>query len=150
MEVKMDYTERAIDLLRNRNQLINANATLAEELEMLESEKYSAKHSAVSDTTVARDGGSRYEEHLINIISMIDHTVFRKKTVERQLKMIENGLSVLEDYERDLLEVFYIKNIKSAPEVVSKKYFKERSQIYADRKKALIKFTRGIFGIVHL
>ena len=51
MEVKMDYTERAIDLLRNRNQLINANATLAEELEMLESEKYSAKHSAVSDTT---------------------------------------------------------------------------------------------------
>lgn len=53
----MDYIERAIDLLQNRNQLLNAKTVLDEELEMLESEKYSAKHSAITDTTVARDGG---------------------------------------------------------------------------------------------
>lgn len=146
----MDYIERAIDLLQNRNQLLNAKIVLDEELEMLESEKYSAKHSAITDTTVARDGGSKYEEHLINLISMIDHTMFRKRTVERQLKMIANGLSVLDDYERDLLEVFYIYKVKSPAEVIMKKHYKERSQVYADRKKALIKFTRGIYGIVHI
>ncbi|MGI6716157.1 MAG: hypothetical protein ACOX3X_03035 [Eubacteriales bacterium] len=146
----MDYIERAIDLLQNRNQLLNAKTVLDEELEMLESEKYSAKHSAITDTTVARDGGSKYEEHLINLISMIDHTMFRKRTVERQLKMIANGLSVLDDYERDLLEVFYIYKVKSPAEVIMKKHYKERSQVYADRKKALIKFTRGIYGIVHI
>lgn len=146
----MDYIERAIDLLQNRNQLLNAKTVLDEELEMLESEKYSAKHSAITDTTVARDGGSKYEEHLINLISMIDHTMFRKRTVERQLKMIANGLSVLDDYERDLLEVFYIYKVKSPAEVIMKKHYKERSQVYTDRKKALIKFTRGIYGIVHI
>lgn len=146
----MDYIERAIDLLQNRNQLLNAKTVLDEELEMLESEKYSAKHSAITDTTVARDGGSKYEEHLINLISMIDHTMFRKRTVERQLKMIANGLSVLDDYERDLLEVFYIYKVKSPAEVIMKKHYKERSQVYADRKKVLIKFTRGIYGIVHI
>lgn len=146
----MDYIERAIDLLQNRNHLLNAKTVLDEELEMLESEKYSAKHSAITDTTVARDGGSKYEEHLINLISMIDHTMFRKRTVERQLKMIANGLSVLDDYERDLLEVFYIYKVKSPAEVIMKKHYKERSQVYADRKKALIKFTRGIYGIVHI
>lgn len=81
---------------------------------------------------------------------MIDHTMFRKRTVERQLKMIANGLSVLDDYERDLLEVFYIYKVKSPAEVIMKKHYKERSQVYADRKKALIKFTRGIYGIVHI
>jgi len=146
----MDYREYAIDLLGKRSQLLNAKVNLSEELDMLETEKYSAQHSAISDTTVARDGGSRYEEHLVNVIALIDNTVYRKRMVDRQLQMIYNGLAALDDYERDIVETFYIYKIKSPADIIMKKYYKERSQVYEDKRKALIKFTRGIYGIVHL
>ena len=146
----MDYRDYAKDLLGRRNELIKAKTSLTEELDMLETEKFSAQHSAISNTSVARDGGSRYEEHLVNIITVMDNTVFRKRMVDRQLKMISNGFSVLDNYEKDIIESFYIYKIKSPAEMIMKKYYKERSQIFEDKRKALEKFTRGVYGIVHL
>ncbi len=146
----MDYRDYAKDLLGRRNELMQAKTSLAEELDMLETEKFSAQHSAISDTSVSRDGGSRYEEHLVNIITVMDNTVFRKRMVDRQLKMIANGLSTLNDYERDIIEAFYIYKIKSPAEMIMKKHYRERSQVFEDKRKALEKFTRGIYGIVHL
>lgn len=142
----MDYRDFAKDLLGRKNELLTAKSSLAEELDMLEAEKFSAKHSALSDTTVARDGGSRYEEHLVNIISVMDNVVFRKRMVDRQLKMIDNGLQTLNEYERDIIETFYIYKIKAPAEIIMKKHYRERSQVFDDKRKALEKFTRGVYG----
>lgn len=146
----MDYRDYAKDLLERRNELMKAKTSLTAEIDMLETEKYSVQHSAITDTSVARDGGSKYEEHLVNLITVMDNTVFRKRMVDRQLMMITNGLSILDDYEKDIIEAFYIYKIKAPAEVIMKKYYKERSQVFEDKKRTLEKFTRGIYGIVHL
>lgn len=52
--------------------------------------------------------GNRYENKLVNLIVLIDDARFRRKIVERELKMIEMGFSVLDDYKRDLLEMHYV------------------------------------------
>ncbi len=146
----MDYRDYAKDLLKRKNELIKARDSLSDELNMLEAEKYSAKHFALCDTSVAKGGGSKYEEHLVNVITVMDNAFFRKTVVDRQLKMIANGLSALDEYETDLIETFYIYKIHSPAEMIMKKYFKERSQVFEDKKKALEKFTRSVYGIVQL
>lgn len=145
----MDYREIAKELLGKKAELKNAYASLGDELTMLENEKYSVKR-CMCDTSVAKGGGSRYEEYITNLIYMTDNTGFRRRVVKRELDMIETGMAVLDDYEKDLLETFFVKKLKKAPEVLSEKWYKERSQIYADRNSALIKFTRAVYGVIHL
>ena len=77
-------------------------------LEMLENEKYSVSSATISPAPVSGTGGNRYENKLVNLIVLIDDARFRRKIVERELKMIEMGFSVLDDYKRDLLEMHYV------------------------------------------
>ncbi len=145
----MDYREIAKQLLSKKVELKNAYVTLGDELTMLENEKYSVK-SCTTDSAVAKGGGSKYEEYMTNLIFLSDNTEFRRKVVKRELDMIESGMAALSDYEKDLLEVFYVKKEKNAPEVIYDRWYKERSQVYADRNAALIKFTRAVYGVIHL
>lgn len=146
----MDYRNISKDLLRRKNELINAKKTLEDEICMLENEKYAVRSKAVSDPTVAKGGGSKYEEHLVNLIVLIDNSYFRKKIVERELKMISNGMQALDIYETDLLECFYIHEIMDAAEKISNKYYKERSTVYRDKNTALEKFTRAVYGVIYM
>lgn len=64
--------------------------------------------------------------------------------------MIEMGFSVLDDYKRDLLEMHYVNSIPSPTVAAMEKYYKERSQIFEDKKKALEAFTRAVYGVVFM
>lgn len=87
----MDYRNYAIDLLKRKTQLEAAYESLGYELEMLENEKYSVSSATISPAPVSGTGGNRYENKLVNLIVLIDDARFRRKIVERELKMIEMG-----------------------------------------------------------
>ena len=70
------------------------------------------------------------------------------KNLSKSLAAIELGLSVMDDYEKDLLNAFYVYGLKDAADSLSAKYYKERAQVYRDRMEALKKFTRAVFGVV--
>ena len=146
----MDYRNYAIDLLKRKTQLEAAYESLGYELEMLENEKYSVSSATISPAPVSGTGGNRYENKLVNLIVLIDDARFRRKIVERELKMIEMGFSVLDDYKRDLLEMHYVNSIPSPTVAAMEKYYKERSQIFEDKKKALEAFTRAVYGVVFM
>lgn len=146
----MDYRDFAKDLLKKRAELVTAKTQLNDEITMLDEIKFSAKNTAVGDTRVAPGGGSRYEDSLVSVIFRLDDAIVRKRLVERELRQIESGMSSLSEYEKELLYEFYIKGEKYASERIGAKYYKERSAVYADKKKALEKFTRSIYGIVRL
>jgi len=143
----MDYREQAKDLLIHRNEYINARETLKNEIAMLSAEKYAAS-AVLGDATTAEGGSSRYENHLINLITLIDEAKYRMQHVDRKLRQISSGLSLLDDYERDLLNAYFVYKIKTPCEVMMKKHLKDEHQIRADKLGALEKFTRGVYGIV--
>lgn len=144
----MDYRENAKDLLTHKTEYLGARDTLSSEIDMLLNEKYTAKSAVICDTSVTKGGASKYEEHLVNLIVMIDDATFRKSIVERKLKQLDAGFSLLDDYERDLLNTYYVYKVKTPTEIIMKKFHKERTQINVDRNRALEKFTRGVYGIV--
>ncbi|MDL2287359.1 hypothetical protein LJB90_02185 [Eubacteriales bacterium OttesenSCG-928-G02] len=146
----MNYIDISVDLLKRKQQLTNAKSNLEDELLMLENEKFSTRHRALSDPSVAEGGGNKYEEHLVNLIVLIDNAYFRKKVVERELKMIENGLNSLSEYEVDLLDCFYMSRVKDPLGTMINKYYKEKSSINADKRVALEKFTRSVYGLLSM
>ncbi len=143
----MDYREQAKDLLMHRNEYINARESLRNEIELLSAEKYAAG-TVMGDTTTCAGGSSRYEEYMVNLITLLDEAKFRMQVVERKLKQISSGLSILDEYERDLLNAYFVYRIKTPCEQMMKKHLKDAHQIRIDKLDALEKFTRGVYGIV--
>lgn len=144
----MDYRDFAKDLLKRKNQLSAARKSIKEEIEELEKEKYSCKTASVNAVPISGNGTNKYEQRLITIIATLDDCRFRLRVVERELKMIEHGMSGLNDYQVQLLEGFFVHNTKGAAECLMSRFYKERSCLYADRNKALEAFTRSVYGIV--
>ncbi|MBO7400332.1 MAG: hypothetical protein J6W93_01725 [Clostridia bacterium] len=144
----MDYRDMAKDLLVHRNEYITAREALENEIEMLSAEKYSISSYYTCDPETAPGGSSRYENYVVNLITLIDDAKFRKQMVERKLKQISAGLSVLDDYQRDLIDAYFIYRIKTPCEQMMKKHDKDEYQIRVDKLAALEKFTRGVYGVV--
>ncbi len=141
----MDYKEQAKDLLARKNNLTSAYAAIKSELEYLEREKYDCKTIIVNlgdgDTSV-------YEERLINILADMDDCRFRRSIVERELNKIEKGMNALDDYQRDLLEGFFVEHDTGIADELMERWYKERSTLYRDRTRALEVFTRSIYGVL--
>lgn len=142
----MDYTIFAKDLLKRKTVLETAYEAMGEELKQLESEKTSTVgHNEVN---ISSKGTNKAEDRLINLIFRIDDVKFRRSVVERDLMLIEKGMSALSEYEKDLIEGFFIRETKYAVDLLMEKFFKERTMIYNDRSKALNKFTRAVYGLI--
>ena len=148
MVIIMDYRDFAKDLLKRKNQLTAAHRTIREEIEELEREKFSCKTATLNAAPVKGSGANKYEERLISVIALLDDCRFRLRVVERELKMIEQGMEGLDDYYVQLLEGFFIHNAKGAADSLMSRFYKERSCLYADRNKALEAFTRSVYGVV--
>lgn len=142
----MDYTVFAKDLLKRKLTLETACKAMDEELEELESEKTSTVgHNEVN---ISSKGTNKSEDRLINLIYRIDDVKFRRKVVERDLKLIDRGMSALTEYEKDIINGFFVTETKYAADKLMEKFYKERTMIYNDRSKALEKFTRAIYGMI--
>ena len=145
----MDYTIFAKDLLRRKMMLENAYNAVKEEIVALENEK-TAFTTVTGSTPITGSGENKYEQKILSLISRIDDAKFRKMVITRELNLIRRGYNSLDEYERMILEGFFVHSQKSAADSLMSKFFKERSTIYDDRSKELDKFTRSVYGVVKL
>ena len=145
----MDYREYAKDLLGRKNSLVSAYASIKEELITLENEKTACKALMNECEVLGRDK-CIYEDRFINTLANLDDCRFRLSVVERELKKIEKGMSLLSDYECTLLDSFYVEHIIDAAEELMDRFYRERSTVYRDKNRALDTFTRSIYGVLQL
>ena len=67
---------------------------------------------------------------------------------EEALETIRCAYGVLSSYQQDLLDTFFVGDEKYCADRLCERYYKERSTLYRDRKKALTAFTLAAFGEV--
>ena len=145
----MDYREYAKDLLSRKKNLISAYSSLKTELECLEQEKYACK-TAITNLSSDEAENKIYEERLITILANIDDCRFRRSVVERELLKIEKGMNGLDDYQKDLIEGFFVDKTIGIADELMERWYKERSSLYRDRSRALDTFTRSVYGVLQL
>lgn len=146
----MDYKEQAKDLLSRKKNLISAYSAIKSELESLEQEKYACKTAVVNAENLGRADKTMFDDRLINILADIDDCRFRRSVVERELLKIEKGMGGLSDYQKDLIETFFVESNMGAADDLMERWYKERSTLYRDRTRALEQFTRSIYGVLQL
>ena len=146
----MDYREQSKDLLSRKKNLVSAYNAIKTELQHLENEKIACKTIASNSSLDEEKARAVYEERLINILADIDDCRFRLSVVERELLKIEKGMLGLSDYQRDIIETFFVERVCHAVDDLMERWYKERSSIYRDRTRALDQFTRSVFGVLQL
>lgn len=144
----MDYREQAKELLSRKNSLISAYASIKQELQQLEEQKYVCK-TAAANAKESVDGAV-YEDRIINILADMEDCRFRKSIVERELSKIEKGMEGLTEYQKDIINTFFVEPVSGAAEDLMLRWYRERSTVYRDRNRALEQFTRSIYGVLQL
>lgn len=143
----MEYWKfKAIDKLKDYMAQKVATQNLREEIARLESESNSIK-SATADGIPVKGGGSGREDRLLsNIVRREEHkAMLRRATLA--VKMVERGLSVLNEDERHILDEMYIVREKGYVERLMAKYnLQEESSLYKRASKALLHFTLAMYG----
>lgn len=142
----MDFRVFSTQLLENKRRMEAAALNITDELELLEQSKVSAKTSAPGGSPISGTGANRYEDRLIKLICLCDELRDRRKNIEMNLACIERGMQPLTEYERDLLNGFYVFGGRNAADRMMSKHHKERSTIYRDKDKALAHFTQALYG----
>ncbi len=145
----MDYREYSKDLLSRKKNLVSAYSAIKTELECLEREKLACKSYALN-ASEEEQGRAMYEDRLINILADMDDCRFRLSVVERELLKIEKGMNGLNDYQKDIIDTFFVEQTDHAADDLMERWYKERSSLYRDRTKALDQFTRSVYGVLQL
>lgn len=145
----MDYRDYAKDLLARKKNLISAYSSIKSELSSLEQEKDDCK-AAIERVRSFGGDVTKYDDRLINLLADLDDCRFRRSVVERELLKIEKGIAGLNDYQKDIIDAFFVEQQPYAVEDLMEKWFKERSTLYRDRNRALESFTRSVYGVLQL
>ncbi len=141
----MDYREYSKDLLSRKKNLVSAYSVINTELEKLEEEKYACK---TAELNAAEGERSPHRQRLLSVLANIEDCRLRRSVVERELIKIEKGMNGLSDYQKELLEEFFVEHKMGAADDLMERHYKERSSLYRDRNRALDEFTRSVYGVL--
>lgn len=144
----MDYRELAKDLLQRSNQLVEAKQSLQEEIKELEDEADYFKAHGFSPERLT--DYPEKEQGILSIVATLNDCRFRLNFVKSELKKIDRGLCTLTDYQKKVIQFCFIDREKYTTEDIVDMLHKERSCVYKDKDKALLIFTRGVYGLVIL
>ena len=143
----MDYRNYAKSLLGKKRNLDAAYSSINAEVASLEQERCSLKTALGSSNSFERETIKR---RIVDTLARIEDCRLRRSIVERQLSLISRGMNSLDDYQKDLLEVFFIDKTPSCEQDVAEKFARERAQLHRDKCRALEQFTLSVYGVLKL
>ena len=112
----MDYRSEAIKELKLYPQLRQSLVSITNRIKSIEEKMQSAKGSSLS-LVPARGGGRTNEDRLAEGLDDIYELKEIYVYTEDQVNLIDEGLSVLNEQERRIIEVFYMQSAKKKIEI---------------------------------
>lgn len=143
----MDWKREAIDMLKNYPAQRMSLAMLPGELERLELER-SALRSSLGEGEHVTGGGGEVGDKLLSNIVKRDEIKKNLELAQRRVRMVEKGLSVLDEEERRILELMFIHRGKGNVERLCEELNIENPPgVYKRKDRALRKFTLAMYGV---
>lgn len=135
-------------MLKRKHLVQTALRSLQEQIEFLESELTSCRTTSYDSIRLGRCMENLEEDRRLSIMAKLDDCRYRYRVLNEEMEQIDRGYAILSPYQQDLLETFFVSGEKNCAERIASRYYKERSAIYRDRKKALRRFTFAVYGVV--
>ncbi len=145
-KMEENYTQEAIEMLRQKRYWCAAADALREQIRLLDTE-LNACHTASRGDAGTADGGTA-EKRVLRLLRRKEAFCHRLRMMEGELEQIQRAYAMLSPYQRDLLDTFFVSGQKNCAERLARRYYKERSSLYRDRKKAIDAFALALFGSI--
>ena len=142
----VDYLKVSARLLKRKRMIETAMQSLREQIGFLEQELTACRTSSFERISSCGSYSNTEEDSRLALLCKLDDFRARYRILREQYDMIERGFAALTPYQADVLETFFVKEERYRAENLCARYFKERSQIYRDRIKALKRFSFAVFG----
>ena len=141
----MNWKTEAVDKLRQYEARKNSLKSIPVEIEQLKAARRSIR-SATADSTPVHGGGSGREDAMLSSIVKEEELERSLEQARKWVALVEAGLEVLTDEERQVLDRFYINSAKGNVERLCEELHLEKSQVYSRKDAALRKFTISLYG----
>ena len=142
----MNWKREAEEDLRKYTFMKNSLENTAERIKMLQN-KAEAPHGGRIDSVPVHGGGTPAEDRLLNNIVERERLKATHIAAKRLVKLMEKGLSALDEKERRVIDLFYINKQKNHVERLMEEWSYEQRQIYNIKDKALYKYTISMYGL---
>lgn len=143
----MDWKREAIDKLRCYEAKKTSFERAGAEMKRLEDDLTRIR-SATSDSTPVVGDASAREDAIVNNIAHREELRLAMQEARRWVKIVDSGLSVLDEQERLVLDRFYIHRGKGNVDRLCAELGVEQSTVYRRRDSALRHFTLALYGVV--
>lgn len=143
----MNWKRQAEEELREYRRKKESIQNIKERIKAL-GERMTAIGAAQTDRSPVQGGASRLEDSRIENIAERGRLAHLLYSVQREVRLIEKGLSSLSEEEREVVEGFYISGEPHPLERLCNTLHYERSRIYQIRDAAIRKYTITLYGTV--
>lgn len=144
----MNWQKEAVNDLKSyvarKMSIDNMNQRIAE------LERRAIRLGSMSSDVPVQGGSSKNEDAIINNIAERDRLIQAIDAAQCLVTIIENGLSVLDEEERKVLDGFYIHHSTRHVDKLCDELHCEKSRVYSIKDKALYKFTLAMYGVIDL
>ncbi len=141
----MNWKNEAVEKLQRYTQMQQASHNIPQEIEMLE-DAICAIRSSRLDATVAKGGGNKREEMLLNNIVKRQELAQTLENTNRWLTTFDRAMRTLSKDERLVLHRMFILPEVGCVQRLCDELGVEQSTVYRKRDKALERFTRSLYG----
>ena len=142
----MDWRQEAIDKLTGYEARRQSMEAIPLELERLGAAYTGIRAASLDGMPRSGSSASRREESMVGNIARRDELKRKLKEARLWVKIVESGLSVLDDDERLALEYCYIHKVKGSIDALCERLNVDKSAAYRRRDLALRRFTMALYG----
>ena len=143
----MNWKFEAIEKLKEYTARKNAITSIPEEIKRLEEDAQRIR-AASTDATPVQGGGSAREDMLLSNIVHREELQRRLSDAQRWVKIVDDGLAVLSDEDRLVLDRFYIHPMRgNVDRLCGELGLEDERSVYKRKDKALRRFTVALYGI---
>lgn len=143
----MNWTYEAIDKLKGYEAHRRALENIPKEIKRLESAMCGIR-SAETDSTPVQGGGSMREDMMLSNIAHRQELEWTLEQARLWVDRVDNGLGVLDDEERLVLDRFYIHRARgNVRRLCDELGVQDESTVYRRKDKAVRHFTIALYGV---
>ena len=142
----MDWKVEAIEKLKNYEANRRALDSIPLELERLGAAYTGIRAAKLDGTPTAKGSGNEREEAMLSNIVHRDELKRRLKEAQLWVKIVDGGLSILDDEDRLTLDLCFIHKMKGSIDELCERLCVEKSAAYRRRDEALRRFTLALYG----
>lgn len=144
----MNWKYESMEELREYEAKRTAVDNLPDEIQQLKAQM--VKLGGSSNSVPVKGGGSQWEDRQINLIVKMDKLKTSLGYAREWVARVEQGLAVLTDEERLILDRFYINAAKGNVDRLCGDLCLEKSAVYDRKDKALRRYTLARYGCVEV